>query len=363
MITKDNFHQIYTNIGFNNIVVENSLYDIFCFVMNSLYERSNKNPNVFANENIVLDYVLQEYMYQLLYKEEKDIEEKIKDDTFLQQFIKIVSDKVYFNELSPYRSVNLISPHSPVISTMEMNLNFILNRLEELHKEYKEDDVIINMFSKAFLMFKSINYLLSNGFETEAFSTWRTIHELECVIILLNKYPYINERYLRHIIYNTAFRDEFSDKEAQQATIDDLKFHMKSRGYKSKDMKKFIEYGWIYAIENIEQDYPQLKLNFRNGLELVAGLDRYSKDYEMSSEVAHSSPLLIYSNKNFFKGITIVRSYESFLRLEEIFFNYLKTHEKVDAQGYELMRTTYNQFIRRILMIENKLFVESVTQK
>ena len=83
----------------------------------------------------------------------------------------------------------------------------------------------------------------------------------------------------------------------------------------------------------------------------------------MSSEVAHSSPLLIYSNKNFFKGITIVRSYESFLRLEEIFFNYLKTHEKVDAQGYELMRTTYNQFIRRILMIENKLFVESVTQK
>ena len=79
MITKDNFHQIYTNIGFNNIVVENSLYDVFCFVMNLLYERSNKNPNVFANENIVLDYVLQEYMYQLLYKEEKDIEDKIKE--------------------------------------------------------------------------------------------------------------------------------------------------------------------------------------------------------------------------------------------------------------------------------------------
>ena len=42
-------------------------------------------------------------------------------------------------------------------------------------------------------------------------------------------------------------------------------------------MKKFIEYGWIYAIENIEQDYLQLKLNFRNGLEMVAGLERYSK--------------------------------------------------------------------------------------
>ena len=83
----------------------------------------------------------------------------------------------------------------------------------------------------------------------------------------------------------------------------------------------------------------------------------------MSSEVAHSSPLLIYSNKNFFKGITVVRSYESFLRLEEIFYNYLKTHEKVDSQGYETMRITYNQFARRILMIENKLFVDSIVNK
>ena len=359
MITREDFHRIFNNIGFDNTSIESNLYDIFTFVINNLFEKSNKNVIVFANEHIILDYVLQEYMYQLLGAEEKELQNRLNNELFFNQFIKIVSDKVYFNEISPYRPVSLISQHSPVISTLEMNINFILDRIKELEKEY-EKDIRLDMFSKAFLMFKSINYLVSNGFETEAFATWRTIHELECVIILLNKYPEIYDRYIRHIVYNNAFREEFDDKEAQQSTIDDLKVNMKAKGFKSKDMKKFIEYGWLYAIPNVEENYPMMKLNFRNGLELVAGLERYSHDYEMSSEIAHSSPILIYSNKTFFKSITIVRSYETFLRLEEIFYDYLKAHDKVDVKPYENVRNTYNQFIRRILNIETKLFHELI---
>ena len=50
------------------------------------------------------------------------------------------------------------------------------------------------------------------------------------------------------MVYNNAFRDEFEDKVAQQAIIDDLKVHMKEHDLKSKDMKKYIEYGWLYGI-------------------------------------------------------------------------------------------------------------------
>ena len=37
-------------------------------------------------------------------------------------------------------------------------------------------------------MCKAIIELLEDGFETEDFSTWRTLHETECVVIILKKY-------------------------------------------------------------------------------------------------------------------------------------------------------------------------------
>ena len=211
-----------------------------------------------------------------------------------------------------------------------------------------QKDILIDMMNKAFLMFKSVNYLLISGSETEAFSTWRTIHELECVIKVIYDHQYVIPTYLQHIVYNNAFRDEFEDKVAQQAIIDDLKIHMKQHELKSKDMKKYIEYGWLYAIKDIEKK-EGFKLNFRNGLELAASLTSYSQDYEMSSEVAHSSPLLIYSNKNFFKIITVVRTYESFLRLEEIFFSILSSKQNVDSTSYKKMRNLYLGFVKNIL--------------
>ena len=226
-----------------------------------------------------------------------------------------------------------------------------MNRLEVIKRNNEQKDILADMMSKAFLMFKSVNYLLINGSETEAFATWRTIHELECVIKVIFDNQYIIPIYLQHMVYNNAFRDEFEDKVAQQAIIDDLKVHMKEHDLKSKDMKKYIEYGWLYAVKDIEKK-EGFKLNFRNGLELAASLDSYSQDYEMSSEVAHSSPLLIYSNKIFFKNVTILRSYESFLRLEEIFYSYLKSYKNIDSSSYEKMRNRYLGMVKNVLNSE-----------
>ena len=39
----------------------------------------------------------------------------------------------------------------------------------------------------------------------------------------------------------------------------------------------------------------------------------------MASEIAHSSPVLLYSNKSYFFEVTILNLYESFFRLETVF--------------------------------------------
>ena len=53
-------------------------------------------------------------------------------------------------------------------------------------------------------------------------------------------------------------------------------------------MKKYIEYGWLYAIKDVDK-IENFKLNFRNGLEVVAGLDSYSYDYEMSLRINYGN--------------------------------------------------------------------------
>lgn len=356
MISKERFHIVYSKLPFANLNIEDYLYNLLFEVENNLKVRTNNHAKIIYEEQTIFDYIVQELIYAVPLKDKEATMKIISDDAFNVQLIAIVTDKFFFNEITPYYAMSLLSKNSPVISTIELNINFILNRIDAIKKMHQEQNVLLDMFSKVFLMFKSINYLLSSGFETEAFSTWRTVHELECVIKIISDNPYIISFYLEHIVFNNAFRDEFSDKDEQQRTIDELKRRMKSRGFKSKDMKKFIEYGWLYSINNIDEKFPDLKLNFRNGLETIAGLSMYSKDYEMSSEVAHSSPLLIYSNKNYFKSLTIIRTYESFIRLEELFYKHLQEYKDIEKDSYQNMRNLYLKYIKRILNKEVQNF-------
>ena len=122
-------------------------------------------------------------------------------------------------------------------------------------------------------------------------------------------------------------------------------------------MKRFIEVGWIYAINDIEND-PNVKLNFRNGIEYVAGLEKENMWYEMSSEIAHSSPLLIYSNNILFFDLTLVALFKSFLNIEQIFHTlYLPLiKDKKELHNYLSTRELRLPEIKRIYDIESKKF-------
>jgi len=191
-------------------------------------------------------------------------------------------------------------------------------------------------------MGKCILNLLIDGFETEAFSTWRTLHENECILMCLIKYGEpIFKAYFRHVTYAIAYRKQIKSKEETDKIFEEIKFNMKEHDLKSKDMKKYIEYGYLFAIKNINLN-TDFKLNFRDGVEKLAGLSEYSKVYEMSSEISHSSPLLLYSKKEYYYAITIINLYESFFRLEKIFEEYYKQNveEKIALQ-YSILKATY----------------------
>lgn len=291
----------------------------------------------------IIYYLLGEHYYYTYGLTKEKISDLIESSHYQSFLLSSTLDKYLTNGHLEYKLANQYSEFSPPISSLELYLNFTLGILTRFKKKEPSKTLIVDTMNKALTLGKGIINLLKDGFETEAFATWRTLHETECVLLVLYRYqaPAI-QAYLTHLNYGLAFRGGISNQEKTDAIFAEIKEKMRMHGLKSKDMKRFIEYGWLYDLPGIdfEQNY---KLNFRDGLEKVAGLSAYSQNYEMASEVAHSSPLLIYAKDTFFGSLALINLYESFFRIEEIFQKvYLSAASEFEKKQYEMMRKVYS---------------------
>ncbi|MCI2069621.1 MAG: DUF5677 domain-containing protein [Bacilli bacterium] len=191
-------------------------------------------------------------------------------------------------------------------------------------------DLFVKFFSQALGLLKMLNLDLAS----EAYSNWRTLHEAECVIkLLIEGGENVQNVYLRHLVYNNAFRHAIADVEETNQIFAEIKKNMASHGLKSKDMKKYIEYGWLYSCPTFHEQDPNYKLNFRNGLQKAAGLEDYNAWYEMASEMAHSSPIFFYSNNIFFADLTAVNLSDITIRAIGYFDKWAKINQTDWSKG------------------------------
>ena len=302
-------------------------------------------------------YVVNEYTFYLETHPDRSQEELAQDEDFISFLASISLDKYFTNEHLAYRVGNLASRFEASMSTIDLYLNFILGVLNRYEKGDPQRTLIVDVMVKGFQMAKCVASLLEAGFETEAFSTWRTLHENECILsVLVKNGQGVLEAYLRHIRYGIAFRGGLTTKEETDETFVDIKERMHQVGLKSKDMKRFIEYGWLLGVPNV-MEIPDFKFNFRDGVERVAGLTQYAKIYEMASEIAHSSPILIYSRKHYFFYVAILNLFESFFRLEKLFTSlYMATAKEEEKQAYARMRGLYYGELVAAYTMEKKRF-------
>jgi len=345
VVTLENFTRLLKELKAPSSLDVPFLYQCFLDASESASSLKKESPIIAAmpvNPIQLILYIINEHQFYLLSHPEEKEGELIKKDEYEQLILSIALDKYYTNEHLSYQSGSFASRYNPEISTMALYLNFILGMLSRYKQGDPKETLVVDILQKGFSMAKCIVDLLTNGFETEAFSTWRTLHENECILQVIVKYgqPVINA-YLKHLRFALAFRGALPSKEETDATFVEIKEGMRQVGLKSKDMKRYIEYGWLLGIPNV-MAIEGFKFNFRDGVERCAGLRDYSKVYEMSSEIAHSSPLLIYSRKNYFYLITLLNLYESFFRLEKIFSSlYLSSINEDDQKRYVAMRKLY----------------------
>ena len=270
----------------------------------------------------------------------------------------IVADKYLSLSLFNYQEQKIMNKYLPPISTLNLYLNFILNILNNYNQNEPHKTLIRDLLARSTSIARCILSLLVDGYVTEAYATWRTLHECECTLVLLEKYgdPLI-KRYLRHMEYGYAFKAGKDHPEQTSEIFKEIKDGMARHDLKSKDMKKYIEYGWLYAIDEFKSN-PDYKLNFKDGLEKISGVKGYGESYNLSSEIVHATPMLIYPNKDYFYYVTLLSLYEAFFRLESSFVSLFTKHiSKESLDAYANMRNIYYSHIRTIYLREKEGFL------
>ena len=320
------------------------IYDVYDMANELITMLDKENTQIEVkevNQFELLFYCVGEYYYSIAHLSPEEIEKFNHNESYPSSMASVAADKYLSLSIFNHVEKKLGNRFMPPASSLNIYLNFMLNIVKGYKKNDPQSSLISDLLMKSLTISRSILEQLLNGYETEAYSSWRTLHECECTLILLDKYgDRLINKYLRHMNFGLAFNNTIPDKDQQDKIFYEMKEEMRGYGLKSKDIRKYIEYGWLYEIA--DKDDANFKLNFRDGLEKLAGLEMYAKRYEISSEIIHSTPLLIYSNKEYFYYMTLLSLYESFFRLEQVFVSLFSKRVSVEQmKQYEEMRKVY----------------------
>lgn len=366
IFTREEFDKVVQGLKMPSFYDGDFVYEVYLLANEAISQLPDLNLNMpvpYVNPIELTYYVLGEFIYSCEGRSEEDMKAFKENETIMESMASVSADKYLSLSMFNHKEVKIANKFLPSISSLNLYLNFIQNVLSMAKKNDPKTTLIRDLLNKSIGICRSILILLVEGYETQAFGAWRTLHECECTLVILDKYgDALIEKYLKHMNFGMAFRDSITDKELQDKIFYQMKDEMRALGLKSKDIKKYIEYGWLYNVPGFKED-EAYKLNFRDGLERVAGLESYSKTYELSSEIIHSTPLLIYSNKNFFFYQTLLAVYESFFRLENVFVSLFKS--RVTAQqleNYAALRKVYYSQLVNIHKKESAKF-KHITEK
>ena len=317
-----------------------------------------KNVGVFD----MINYICAEHVFHsnLLKAELKDKLES--DENYFNQLVNICYDKLIINEYRGIDSKAVISKYSVETSLLTMFINrmFVLLGQIKLNPNSVKQKLQADIFGKCFMLIKSTLNQLCDGLETEAMSSWRTFHELLCVLRVISKGDEeVAKAYFRHLTYGAYNRGEIKDEAEIEKILASMAKDMQTLEVKKANKEKFINYGWIHWVYKRYND-EEVKMNFLGDLQKVADLTEYKKYYEIASDVTHSTPLLVYANKTNLTTTTLKITYESFFVLETMFINWcsndlgLSPSNSKAFYDYLLFKKSYKPKVEIIFQIINK---------
>ena len=334
------------DLRYKNLIGDSSVSDVLL-----------KNVGIFD----MVNYICAEHRFHLsLASPEKWVEIE-NDEKYFSQLVSICYDKLIINEFRSIEPKSVISKYSVETSllTMFVNRMFVVLSQLKLNPESAKHKLQADIYAKCLMLIKSTLNQLCDGLETEAMSSWRTFHELICVLCVITKGDEnVAKAYFRHLTYGAYNRGEIKDEKEIEQILASMEKDMQTLEVKKANKEKFINYGWIHWAYKRYND-EEVKMNFLGGLQKVADLTEYKKYYEVASDVTHSTPLLVYANKTNLTTTTLKITYELFFKLETMFINWIANDLKVDPSNdkfvydYLMFKKIYKPKVEIIYQIIN----------
>ena len=348
----DEFVKVIRYYHHDEIGEDESLFDLYSDAIEILNIHQTTYENMpyapLEHARLIL-HLLFDYNYRLQGLTVSQRKTQLEDDHFRATLVNTVVDKYGSLSLFKYEEGRYVTPYSMEISTINVYVNFILLKIKDFRTSDREMLLFAELLRQAFQMCRTITELLVSGFEKEALSAWRSLHELEATLKLLHEEPLIHA-YERHILYHAAFNKLVAPEEGD-LIFAEMKENLKALGLKSKDTRRFIEYGWIRFHKDFSLD--TYKFNFRDGVESLSGLTMARETYQIASEVAHSSPLLLFTNRPYFLRLSLRSLYDSFTTIETFFADvYRKYTPPTEAAVYHQIRA---QYLHDIALVKSRL--------
>ena len=347
-INKDFVKKVFlaVDLKYKNLISDSSVSDALL-----------KNIGIFD----MVNYICAEHKFHLsLSKPERWIELE-NDEKYFNQLVSICYDKLIINE---YRSIEpkaVISKYSVETSllTMFVNRMFVVLSQLKFDSSSAKQRLQADIYAKCLMLIKSTLNQLCDGLETEAMSSWRTFHELICVLCVITKgNEDVAKAYYRHLSYGSYNRGEIKDEKEIEQILASMEKDMQVLEVKKANEEKFINYGWLHWAFKRYND-EEVKMNFLGGLQKVADLTEYKKYYEIASDVTHSTPLLVYANKTNLTTTTLKITYELFFKLETMFITWIAEDLKLNPStekfiyDYLMFKKIYKPKVEIIYQIIN----------
>ncbi len=267
------------------------------------------------------------------------------EEKYRAMLVQDVAVYIVINEHLNVEKFSNTSAYSPEIAAYNMACSYSLFILGSFSGQDRRMNGINNLFKKALVTVKSVINLLAAGNSCDAVILWRHLHELECVLITLNtKGEELFFRYVEHMEY-------FDLETKPNAEELQKRLSEESKAYGIKEKNAFINYGWLVHVEGFREGFgKEYRLNFKEGLQKVAGQSGRYAAYASASKILHPSAWVVAIPDDKFYLFTLLELSKTLTNIVGLIKDYIVRYRQFSSKIAECdsYARTIDSYLRMI---------------
>ena len=258
----------------------------------------------------IVSYIYYYHLFHTSHLPEELTKKLESDEKYREMLVRDVAVYIVINEHLNVEKISNTSEYSPEIAAYNMACSYSLYILGSFKGTDRRMNGINNLFKKALVTIKSVIHLLAAGNSCDAVILWRHLHELECVLIVLcTKGEDLFFRYVKHMEYFDMEGNPRAE-ELQQRLSEECK------AFGVKERNAFINYGWLEYVDGFREGFgKEYRLNFKDGLQKIAGLSARHAAYASASKILHPSAWVVTIRDDKFYKFTVFELFRSLINI------------------------------------------------